>query len=214
MSDQEKSQDAMIERILATARSEAETVLKDAEKSIADRQKALENRIATIRTESERKTDEQIRRIAAHADAVIAMERSRSRLRQEGHAYRMVEERVAESICNMRDRPTYTDVIRDWIVEAACGVDADEMIVTSPEADRKTVETVIDEAARRVSAIRDSKVTLRYDNSTSISGQGVVVRDSSGRTAFSNLVRDRIRRNGPALRTLVYRTAIEEHNDG
>lgn len=214
MGDEQLSQADLAQKILDTAREEADGTLSEARTAVAQRQKALDSRVESIHREADERVDTQLKIITGRADAAIVSMKTRSRLRTEKRIYREVEQLAAAAIREMRGEPGYDDVIRRWIIEAVEGVDAEEATVLCPKDDRATVEKVLDAAAKELSRIRGTTVKLSVDEGTALVGQGVVVRDSTGRIAFSNLVADRIRRHAGEIRKAAHRTVFGEKNDG
>jgi vacuolar-type H+-ATPase subunit E/Vma4 len=219
MGDQHATKNDLIEQIMREARSEAEKLRSEAARSAEDRRRTLERRLAEIERDAEKRINEERDRLGARTDGAIALAEQRARLRMEDRIYRAVEARTREAMGELRPAPgsgandDYRTLLRDWIVEAAIGLGAREAIVSCPVPDRDTVAPregrgALDEATSELERLRHP-VSLSFDAAREESGQGVVLRDSSGRRAFSNLVRDRIRRFRSELQRIVYHTVIE-----
>jgi len=208
MADEMKNTNELVRRIMDEARAEAEKLRGEAERSVSDRRAALERRLREIEQTADERIAEARARLAASAEASIALVEGRAALRRESRIYRAAEERTREALRDLRGSEGYPSLLRDWIVEAALGLGGDRAIVSSPEADRQYVALAVQEAAAELDR-RGVRVSLTVDTERAEPGQGVVLRDADGRRAFSNLVDDRIRRSGVDLRRIVYHSVVE-----
>jgi vacuolar-type H+-ATPase subunit E/Vma4 len=205
----ENRPEELISRIRAEAEGEAEKIRTETEKSIAERKASLEKRIAEIREQTDARIAEEREQLVSRADAQITLLEGRAALRREDRIYREATDRTRQAIRDLRGSDGYTEMLAEWIVEAALGLGAEEATVLAPEADQPFLEEAI-AAARQKLETSAAEVSLRPDTSIAVSGQGVVIRDLAGRRSFSNLVEDRLRRYGTDLRQIVYHEVIED----
>ncbi|MFW5744414.1 MAG: V-type ATP synthase subunit E, partial [Spirochaetota bacterium] len=208
MNDEARPTSELVERILEDARGEAQQIRNDAKRSVDERRKTLERRLAQIHSEADERIAFEEERLEKQADSAIALAESRARLETEDRVYRAAYSATRERLREMRSQDDYGETLRAWIVEAALGVGSDRAIVSAPEADRAIVASVLPEAERRVRQQTGREVSLELDVTSDPGGQGVVLRDEAGRLAFSNLVDDRLRRLHGEAQRIVYEDAV------
>lgn len=208
MNDQDTNKTELIERILADAREEAHKIRDEANRSVEERKSALERRLAQIESDADERVRSEQTRLVKQADSAIALAESRARLETEDRVYRAAYAAARERLREMRSQDDYGEIVRGWIVEAAEGLGADRAIVSAPEADRATAVSVLPEAEQRLRQRTGREVSLEIDVESDPGGQGVVLRDETGRLAFSNLVDDRLRRLHGEAQRIVYDEAV------
>jgi len=208
MNDDATRTSELVERILEDARGEAQQIRDDAKRSVDERRKTLERRLAQIDSEADERIASEDERLEKQADSAIALAESRARLETEDRVYRAAYAATRERLREMRSQDDYGEIVRGWIVEAAEGLGADRAIVSAPEADRATAVSVLPEAEQRLRQRTGREVSLEIDVESDPGGQGVVLRDETGRLAFSNLVDDRLRRLHGEAQRIVYEDAV------
>jgi vacuolar-type H+-ATPase subunit E/Vma4 len=208
MNDDATRTSELVERILEDARGEAQQIRDDAKRSVDERRKTLERRLAQIDSEADQRIASEDERLEKQADSAIALAESRARLETEDRVYRAAYAATRERLREMRSQDDYGEIVRGWIVEAAEGLGVDRVIVSAPEADRATAVSVLPEAEQRLRQRTGREVSLEIDVESDPGGQGVVLRDETGRLAFSNLVDDRLRRLHGEAQRIVYEDAV------
>ena len=209
MNDQDTDKTELIERILEDARGRGAQDPRRSEPlgrtSASPRSSAGSRRSSRMPTSAYARADE---RLEKQADSAIALAESRARLETEDRVYRAAYAAARERLREMRSQDDYGEIVRGWIVEAAEGLGADRAIVSAPEADRATAVSVLPEAEQRLRQRTGREVSLEIDVESDPGGQGVVLRDETGRLAFSNLVDDRLRRLHGEAQRIVYDEAV------
>lgn len=208
MDDEATRKGELIERILDDARGEAQQVRDDAKRSVDERRRALERRLAQIESEADERIASEEARLKRQADSAIALAEGRARLETEDRVYRTAYAAARERLRALDADAGYDGIIRAWIVEAAMGLGADRATVAAPPDDRRVAARVLEEAGRVVRERTGREVSLELDPEADPGGQGVVLRDASGRRAFSNLVDDRMRRFRGEAQRIVYEDAV------
>lgn len=211
MSEENRKPDALIERILAEARAEAESLRDEANRTVEERGNALERRVDEIHETARTRIEEETERLRRRSDAAISLAEGRAALQREDRLYRTAEQKTREAMRALRDADEYVELLADWIVEAARGLGSDRAVVSCPEADRRLLDAAMEAAGKRLAA-DGSGVELTHDPTRTETGQGVVLRSPDGRRAFSNLVHDRMRRLGGELQRIYYHSLIEEQD--
>lgn len=208
MNDRQTNKAELIERILRDARDEAKRIRDEATRSVDDRRSALARRLAQIESDADERINAEQARLAKQADSAIALAESRARLETEDRVYRGAFAAARERLRAMRSDDGYGEILRRWIVEAVEGLGADRALVCAPAADREVVAGVLAEA-RRIARERTGRdIELDLDANDDPGGQGVVLRDETGRRAYSNLVDDRLRRFRADAQRIVYEEAV------
>ena len=177
---------------------EAETIAK--ERVVFARQKA-----ETIRKETDRKAETQSEAVRRSILSGIAVELKRKKMTVQDSLLKEILSRVRASLSAAIGTPGYREILIGWIVEAATGLDADAARVNASSAELQQIDTeMLQEAIDRSTAHRHRPVTLSLSTDPPLTGQGVIVTASDGRTAFNNQVETRIRRIDSRIRSLVY----------
>lgn len=210
---EEHSEKQLVDRILAEAKEEAESITGEAREGVKRRREALEKRIAQIGEQADEHIAEETKKLAKRADAQIARLRSRAVLRRENQLYALTERRVRSALADLKGSASYPAVVRRWVVEAALGLGADEAVATAGDDELQAARTAIGLAEADLNKIGRS-VSLSLDEEHPIGEQGVVLIAADGSAAYRNTVDQRIRRYGAQIRRIVYSTVVDREETG
>jgi vacuolar-type H+-ATPase subunit E/Vma4 len=195
----------LIDGIVEDASREAEKVLAEAEKGAASRREAATGQAAAILKEGEELARRQAAAVIDSRERTVAVELRRSRLR-------IREEMIARTIQGVRSRlavmigePEYSQILVDWITEAAIGLNAPRGTVNASEAERKLIDAgLLSRAEQQVRAESGLEVSLAPADGSPLQLQGVTLTAEDGRTAFNNQVETRLLRYQSEIRKIIH----------
>jgi vacuolar-type H+-ATPase subunit E/Vma4 len=216
MEPQEQEKTALISDIEADARTEAESILKEAEAQIADKRQYASKQIESILSDARLRGKEQAEEIKRRASRAAQREVKRRSMHLRAAVVQNVMDRVEKRLAAMIHEPGYRSALVDWIAEADIGLGADSAEVNASEAERALIDDrLLSEATGKVRAATGGQVALTLSDAPPLSGQGVVLTANDGRTAFNNQVKTRTLRSRRKIYTLIYDSLFvdtrEEH---
>jgi vacuolar-type H+-ATPase subunit E/Vma4 len=195
----------LIDGIVEDASREAKKIMAEAEKSAASRREAAAGQAAAIRSEGEELARRQAAAVMDSRERTVAVELRRARLR-------IREEMIARTLQGVRSRlavmigePEYSQILVDWITEAAIGLNAPRGTVNASEAERKLIDGgLLRQAEAQIRAESGLAVTLAPADGPPQALQGVTLTAEDGRTAFNNQVETRLLRYQSEIRKIIH----------
>lgn len=183
------------------------------ERFAAEKRKSAEAEARRIRSEVEPRVAAQAERIKRRARAARENERHRILLDTEEQIFTLVLENVTKRFHELIGTPDYPALLRQWIVEAAIGLDSDAAIVQCSAEEREVCASVLREASDEVLRKTGRRVALEAATGAPLAEQGVVLTAASGRTAYNNQVRTRLLRRESLVRRAIFE-ALETVPEG
>ena len=197
--------DSLTNGIEEEARSEADRIIRDAEKKAEERKKAVYAQVERIIGDAEEKADEQIRRITKNFISAAGVETRRISLRVREQVIRETMDRVSGKTAEKVEKPEYRKILIGWIVEAAIGLGAAEAAVNTSREELPLIdEKLLRRAEKEVHDLTGRKIRLSVSKADPLLGQGIVLTGQDGRTAFNNQVRTRLLRYESEIRKIIY----------
>ncbi len=202
-----QSKEILIAGIEADARQEEEKILAEAEQQAADKRKYGGQKIESVLADARQRAEKQAEEIKRKMVSSVELEVRRRSLRLRDTILQDLMKQVEDRMKTRIATPNYRAVLRDWIVEAAQGLNVDAAEVNASAAERG----LIDEALlREAMEILGHKVVLTLSKADPLSGQGVVLTSVNGRLAFNNQVRTRIQRHQREIQSLIHEALFEK----
>ena len=181
---------AKAEAIEAKAGKEAEDIISEAEEK-ARHDAAAEKRVYELRLEQIGLREESARK---NIDRL-------SELRSLDAAYTQVMDEVSRRLDEEMRKPSFRDVLSDWIAEAAIGLDRREARVAYSQK-TPVDEDMLRSAEEKVRKAVGAEVSLSLD-SEMLSAPGVVVTSIDGKVSYNNQLDVRMRRYSRDIRRIV-----------
>ena len=172
------------------ARNEVRSILEEARER-AGREASMERRSYSVRLE----------RIASREESARRSIDRLAELRSLDSAYRSVMDEVERRLRARISDPSFSDVLVEWIAEAAIGLDRKEAKVSFSE---KT--PVTEEMLRRSEDLvrKETGATLALSLDTErLSGEGVVLTSMDGKVSYNNQLDVRMRRYSRDIKRIV-----------
>jgi vacuolar-type H+-ATPase subunit E/Vma4 len=204
-SDPRDGKTELLQGIERDASAEAAGIIRQAQTAADERRKAATAQAAAILTETRAKAQEAARAISRHGEQAAGVEARRITLRAREEITRRVLEEATRRLAGQVGEPSYRDVLKGWIVEAALGLNAPEAEVLASGPEMLAIdEALLAEAAREVKTLAAMDVRLHRSRKQPLARQGVVLTSSDGRTAFNNQVATRMERYQTEIRKLIH----------
>ena len=187
------------EDILGKARSEAEAIEKEGA-SRAAREKDSAEKSYAIRLEQIRLREESAKK---NIDRL-------SELRTLDSSYREIMAEVDARIRKAMQEPGFSDVLTDWIAEAAIGLDRKEAKVAY-SAQTPVTEEMLRAAEKKVHDMTGASVSLSLDP-VMVKGAGVILSSSDGKVSYNNQLDVRIRRFQRDIKRIIQEENARENS--
>jgi len=202
--ENEEARQELLSGISTDAETQAKNLIDDAKKSASERVDAARRQAERIAAEAAEKTKGQVQAIEREASTRLAAAKRRMQLEMKEKIYQNVIERCTTEFETLIESEEYGKILEDWITQAAAGLRVDAATVNCSAGERDLAAAVLDRAAEMVEEITGDPVTLSLSDERPLSGQGVVVTSSDGRTAFNNQINSRLFRYQTEVRKLVH----------
>lgn len=211
----ESGKNALISSIEKDAQAEADSLVAEAEKQVSERRKYVEKQVASLVREAEEKAAKQSEAIKKKVLSGIDIEVKRRTMRAQNDLLNSLIHKVKEEVHSLvKKRQAYRQILQNWIVEAAIGLDSDSAEVNASKDERRYIDKkFLSEAEKRITSFQDRTVRLKLSDKPALQGQGVVLTAEDGQTAFNNQVTTRIRRKQREIQNFIYDTLLNEDRE-
>ena len=204
------SRTQIIDDIQSQATAEVDSIQTQQESTLAGRRRALKEKIAGLSDEADAKIKEEEQRVRIRWERFLAQEERRVRLVLQDRVVSSVVDGVQDDLKTLPDSPEYPSLLLDWIIEAAIGLgygtgeNPGKATIRCNPHDRSVIEAEIPEIRKRFLSLTGGSLDFEIDeDSLSSDSIGIILMDETGRTAFSNTLADRFRRNSPEIHRIV-----------
>lgn len=201
-----EDRDALLSGIREDAAREAERLVQEARAAAGERRKSAQTQAQSILREADERIAKQTQVFQRQAEAGLRMEEKRQQLKVREGVISQVEQEVRRRVKGMIGRKEYRQVLLDWIVEAAVGLNAPEASVNTSVAERGQLDAgLLREAEKSVRRLTGAEVKLTLAEGPPVVGQGVVLTAAGGRVEFNNQVATRLLRRQSEIRKVIYK---------
>ncbi|MBN2440464.1 MAG: hypothetical protein JXJ04_03945 [Spirochaetales bacterium] len=209
---EENGKNRLIAGIQADARKEAEQIIAKAQSSMLERKKSIDIQISRIQKEAETKAKEQVEIIRKNAKSAIAVEKKRLSLRIMDSIVNAAIDKAKDKLHALIDTPAYSEILVNWIVEAAIGLNVDEAAVNASIKEMKYItEDLLKKAVDILFSLTGKKVVILKSADNPLLAQGIILTSKNGRTAFNNQILTRILRYQSEVRKMIYNILNKEN---
>lgn len=213
MESVENGKEALIIGIEKDARSEAESIIAEAETLGRERRKNIEQQVLSVHKDAEKKAVEQAEVIRKKILSGVDVEVKRRKMRIQDETMKDMMNQVKENLYALINKPEYRDILLAWVVEAAVGLGAESVEVNASKDERIYFDKkFIQEAEKRIQDLLGYFVKLTMSEGHPLRSQGIVLTAEDGRTAYDNRIHTRILRKQREIRKYIYDNLFtEEH---
>lgn len=211
MGTAENGKNALIKGIEKDAKSEADKVIKEAEKQAEERKRYLKKQVDSILKEAREKARVQSDAIKKNVLSGLEIEVKRKAMRVQDKIFSEIMGRVKEKFEALAGKSGYRATLVNWIVEAMIGLGADMADVNVSKIEKHLInEKLLAGAEKIVKELTGRTVKLGISGDPVLSSQGVVLTAGDEKTAFNNQVATRLLRKQQSVRKLVYERLVYE----
>jgi vacuolar-type H+-ATPase subunit E/Vma4 len=188
------------------AKQEAARIIEDAKKTVSDKQMSKEMQINSIKKDTDKKIEQQLAFIEKNKLSAISVEQKRIELKVREKIVSNVTGKVKAKIAEKADDPSYPDILKGWILEAAIGLGEEEAIINgSPKELKIMTDSFIGDVAKKYNALTGRNVILKKAEKNPLFAQGIVLSSKDNRTAFNNQVPTRLMRYQTEVMKMIYK---------
>ena len=191
----------LIRGILDDARKKADAIIGKANEEAASIISEGGKRAEKERTSAEKSYALRLEQIKLREESAKRNIDRLSELKNLDSSYKEIMAEVERRIDKRMGEPGFSDVIVDWIAEAAIGLDRKEARVSFSEKTPVTVD-MLREAEQLVRKETGASVSLTLDTER-LSGAGVVLSSTDGKVSYNNQLDVRMRRYSRDIRKIV-----------
>ncbi len=208
--ENQEARERIISGIAAEAEKQAEEMLREARSASEDRLHSTEARADRASVEEEERTSEHIAKIEREAATRLEAAKRRLGLEMRESVYQEVVSRSVAAFDRLVGENRYEDVVRNWIVEAAAGLQADSARVTASHKEIEVVALVLEQVEALMKEEGRQPIKLSVSEEPPLSRQGIVLIAEDGKTAYNNQVHSRLERYKTEIRKLVHQRLFQD----
>jgi len=193
MKSSSEDRSELIAGIKRDAESEAERIIKDAERTASDKLQAKEMQIKSIERDTAKKIELQVSKIEKNSISSIKVEKKRIALQIREKLINSVIDKVREKIRKKADTAEYEKILVGWILEAAVGLGEDEVEINGSVRELEIMtESYIKDVEKQYHDLTGGKIKIKKSEANPLFAQGIVLTSLNHKTAFNNQVRKTI----------------------
>lgn len=187
-------------------------ILEDAKKVALSEKENTEKQIQALKLESKQRLekalekeqssfDSQKQAIYAHFESQMASYQRHALLKKQSALFDEVNKALEVEIKNICKHPSYSQMLKNWIVEALVSLDLPQVVLSCSSTDPVT-ETLLKECSLEAQKHTGKayEITLGFTN---LNENGVILSSPDQRVSFNNLVSSRLRRYKTEINDLV-----------
>ena len=202
--DTTNSMEALVSGMEQEAQQEAEKVIAEARKEAERKIQYAERQAESILKEAASRAEAQAEKIRQQALSGVAVAAKRRSLNIQEELYGEILHRAVSKLEVLVDTDSYREVLLDYIVEGAVGLDVSAARVNATEHERKMItKALLGEAEKKVKKITGRDVRLTLSDAPPVRKQGVVLTSEDNRTAYDNQVDTRLIRKAVEIRQYI-----------
>lgn len=197
--------DAIISGIETDALSEERQIVEEAQKQADEKVKYNAKKVESIIKDAEKSAIEQAEQVKKKVMSSLRLELQRSSLNIRNEVMKNIQKKVESKFNSMIGNDNYKTILKNWIIEAAIGLDVPSAIINASEKELPLIsEQIIAEVSQIVNQKTGKQVSLKLSNEHPLSFQGIVLTSENGHMAYNNQVKTRILRKEREIRMAIY----------
>lgn len=205
MEEKENGRESLIASIEKDAQAEADAILADARKLTDEQKEYGEKQAKMILKKAQEQAAEQSEAVRKKILAGLDIEVKRRVMRAQDSLLNTVLDRVEEELHALVSDRRYRDILLNWVVEAAAGLNTDAAVISTTGDELAFMDKAfLAEAEKKVKSYAGRRVVLSLSTTSQNRLQGIILTAKDGRTAFNNQVRTRIARRQREIRKRIY----------
>jgi len=210
----EKGKAALIASIESDAQADKERIIRQAEEQAVEKRQYAEKKVQSILDEARQKAEEQAEIIKRKILSDVGTEIKRSFLREQGTIMQNVVDLVEKKMYSMIEEPCYSNILINWITEAAIGLDVESAEINASEKERSLIdERLLSDVREKIQNNNGKTIELMLSESSPLESQGIVLTAVNGRIAFNNQVKTILSRNQRQIRIMMYNILFSDNQE-
>jgi vacuolar-type H+-ATPase subunit E/Vma4 len=202
---------ALVSSIEKQAHDEAQKIVESAHQGVAERKKSIEAQLARIKKENAEKEQQQLAAVAKQGEQKIASLERKQMLEIKEYVVEHVIDHVKDKFIDLSKQSDFKDTLIDWTVEAALGLqDKDPILKVTQSCASFADEAFCIEAASRYKKITGEDITFTLSADSLTKGHGIILEAQNGKTAYNNLLENRLYRYKDTIEALVLEDIFDE----
>ncbi|MBN1480030.1 hypothetical protein JXA70_07150 [candidate division KSB1 bacterium] len=202
---------ALVQSIKKEADDEARTILDSAFRVVEERKKSTDQQIIKLKRENEEKIEQHAAVFAREGERKIASLKRKQLLALKEKIVQHVVARVKEKFKTLLSESDFKEMLIEWTVEAALGLEEkDPMLLFTESCTPFIDDTFCEEAARRYKEITGEEITFTLSPDRIKKGHGIILEAKNGKTAYNNLLENRLYRHKDTIEALVLEDIFNE----
>ena len=163
----------LIAGIEKAAHDEADTLMSEAQKVVNERRAAAEHQATDILKKALRKSQDQTEKIKKNMDSTIDLETRHNSLKISEQTINSVLDEVRKKFEGIIETSDYRQVLIDWIVEAAIGINEQEIEVNASAGEMAVIDdNLLKKAQEKLFGITGFRVNIKKKQKRSIACTG------------------------------------------
>ena len=199
-----------LDEILTQAQAEVAELVSRAGKRAESRKKAGLSQKEALMREAEKQLEEERKRLEKLSEQKISSEIRRKELLLRDRFMSDALARTREKLLEITETGEYSDILADWVLEGALGLDTEsvELNGRKRERDIMTAEWLMAQE-KRLKKDYGRDVELSLSAGPPLLGAGVVAHQKGGRLVYNNQIDTRLLRKQSELRKAIYEELFE-----
>jgi|GEM_PF-5662460 len=202
---------ALIDSIKKAAHDEAQKILDNAQQTVQERKKSTDERISQLKKENQKRIEQQKAAIARESERKIASIERKQQLALKQQIIDHVTEQVVEKFNALVDSSEFKEVILEWTVEAALGLEEEDAVLKVTESCKTFANHAFcEEAAERYKTLTNKNIKLTLSPEIIKNDHGIILESKNGGTIYNNLLQTRLYRHKDLIEARVLEDIFNE----
>ena len=202
---------ALINSIKKQADDQARKIVEKARQVVEDRKKSTQAQLEKIKQENKEKARQQVETVAQDGRQKIESLKRKQMLGLKKDIVNHVVERVKEKFDALATKPEFKEMMLDWTVEAGLKLEDKAPILKVTDSCKHFAdESFCKDAAARYKKITGNEIKFTLSPDFLRKGHGIILEAQNGRTAYNNLLENRLYRHQDTIEALVLEDIFNE----
>ncbi|MBN1561769.1 hypothetical protein JW998_16070 [candidate division KSB1 bacterium] len=201
----------LIDSIKKEADDEAQKILDTARRVVEERKKSTDVQITNLKKESEEKEKQQVAAITQDGMRKIESLQRKQLLSLKEKTVDHVVACVKEKVSALLAKAEFKDVLIGWTVEAALGLAERDPILRVTASCMPFIDAAfLDKAARQYKELTGEDIAFTLAPQAMVKGHGIILESKNGKTAYNNLLENRLDRYKDTIQAIVLKDIFNE----
>lgn len=193
----------LLDGIIKQAEEDAVKIKERAQRTISEKNDALEARKLRMYSETDQKIAEKLKEIEKHTDSAVESEKRRKKLKKCEEINSAVIDNFYDRMEKLIGTEDYDEFLSKLIAEGVIAVDEDNVEVTCSHKEQLS-SAILEKAAAYVKNYDGRIVKIKWNSEDKSAAQGVTIKSENGRINFSNRISSRLRRFDEDVKQIIF----------